>query len=123
MKRNEFFPSALFFGLMAVAPPALALDTAEILQVARNSVIVTFLENSCNLSPGPEVEERDRKKFLRISETRNTQGDTTWTEFTEEIDKAAVEYAALNVKLSKEEFCRRLQDDFLSTGGTLVEKE
>lgn len=123
MKHGEFKIPALFFGLTVAAPSAIALDKAEILEMARSSVVVTFLENSCDLVPSPDVEEQARQKYLQISETCNIAGDSSWSEFTKEIDRVAVEYASLNVNLPNEEFCERLQNDFLSIGGTLVKKE
>jgi hypothetical protein len=123
MKHCTFKISALLFGATVAAGSAVALDRTEIQETARSSVLVTFLENSCNLAPSAEAEEQARQKFLQIAATRDVEGDSSWSDFKAEIDKAAVECASLVVKLPKEEFCQRLQDEFLSTGGTLVEKQ
>lgn len=123
MKHGRLEISALVLLSMAGGPAALALEQAEIVELARSSVQATFLENGCGLVPSPETEARSREEYLQLSESRKIANDPSWDAYTKALDKAAREYASLNIRLSRDAFCERLQADFSSAGGTLIRKE
>lgn len=123
MKRGIFGLFALLTGLVVAGPAAVAVERAEITQLARISVMTTFLKTSCKLVPTPEVAKRTEERFTAMAKAQATENDASLDAFRGDLDKAADEFTALNVKLPRAEFCAHLRREFAAAGGALMEME